>query len=149
MMSPVLHCSAEMNGLPNFAFQIQSCFFLIQSKSNHSPKFFSNAKYKSKWSPNILKNAAFLQQKCRISFPSTQSQSGPVLNFEEIYTPVPTHKQTKFAIVRFQSKGGFTQNPVTAYDPAYGQRQSSHMQQEHHHRQHRQSGLLKAILKQF
>jgi len=26
--------------------------------------------------------------------------------------------------------GGFTQNPVTAYDPAYGQRQSSHMQQE-------------------
>ena len=23
-------------------------------------------------------------------------------------------------------KGGFTQNPVTAYDPAYGQRQSSH-----------------------
>ena len=24
------------------------------------------------------------------------------------------------------SKGGFTQNPVTAYDPAYGQRQSSH-----------------------
>ena len=46
-------------------------------------------------------------------------------------------------------KGGFTQNPVTAYDPAYGQRQSSHMQQEHHHRQHRQSGLLKTILKQF
>jgi len=24
------------------------------------------------------------------------------------------------------NKGGFTQNPVTAYDPAYGQRQSSH-----------------------
>jgi len=24
-------------------------------------------------------------------------------------------------------KGGFTQNPVTAYEPAYGQRQSSHM----------------------
>jgi len=23
-------------------------------------------------------------------------------------------------------KGGFTQNPVTAYDPAYGQRQPSH-----------------------
>ena len=44
-----------------------------------------------------------------------------------------------------RSKGGFTQNPVTAYDPAYGQRQSSHMQQEHHHRQHRQSGLLKTI----
>ena len=43
-------------------------------------------------------------------------------------------------------KGGFTQNPVTAYDLAYGQRQSSHMQQEHHHRQHRQSGLLKTIL---
>jgi len=28
-------------------------------------------------------------------------------------------------------KGGFTQNPVTVYEPAYGQRQSSHMQQEH------------------
>jgi len=24
-------------------------------------------------------------------------------------------------------KGGFTQNPVTAYEPAYGQRQFSHM----------------------
>ena len=44
---------------------------------------------------------------------------------------------------RFKPKGGFTQNPVTAYDPAYGQRQSSHMQQEHHHRQ---PGLLKTIL---
>jgi len=40
-------------------------------------------------------------------------------------------------------KGGFTQNPDTAYEPAYGQRQSSHMQQEHHHRQSRQSSLLK------
>jgi len=34
-------------------------------------------------------------------------------------------------------KGGFTQNPVTAYKPAYGKRLSSHMQQEHHHRQPR------------
>jgi len=42
--------------------------------------------------------------------------------------------------------GIFTQNPVAAYEPAYGQRQSSHMQQEHHHRQPRQSGLLKPIL---
>ena len=25
------------------------------------------------------------------------------------------------------TKGGFAQNPVTAYEPAYGQRQSSHM----------------------
>jgi len=36
-----------------------------------------------------------------------------------------------------------SQNPVTAYEPAaYGQRQSSHMQQEHHCRQPRQSDLL-------
>ena len=44
------------------------------------------------------------------------------------------------------TKGGCPQNPVTAYEPAYGQRQSSHMQQEHHHRQPRQSGLLKIVL---
>jgi len=31
----------------------------------------------------------------------------------------------------FRAKGGFTQNPVTAYEPVYGQRESSHMQQEH------------------
>ena len=43
-------------------------------------------------------------------------------------------------------KSGFTQNPVTAYEPAYGQRQSSHMHQEHHHWQPRQSGFLKPIL---
>jgi len=48
--------------------------------------------------------------------------------------------------IRPLTKGGFTQNPVTAYEPAYGQRESSHMQQEHHHRQPRQSGLLKPIL---
>jgi len=35
-------------------------------------------------------------------------------------------------------KGSFTQNPVK---PAYGQRQSSHMQQEHHNRQPRLSGV--------
>jgi len=44
-----------------------------------------------------------------------------------------------------QSKGSFTQNPVTVYEPAYGQRQSSHRQQEHRHRQPRQFGLLKTI----
>jgi len=48
--------------------------------------------------------------------------------------------------IRQDSEGGFTQNLVTAYDPAYDQRQSSHMQQECHHRQHQQSGLLKTIL---
>jgi len=42
--------------------------------------------------------------------------------------------------------GGFTQNPVTAYEPDYGQRQSTHMQKEHHHRQPRQSHLLKTVL---
>ena len=33
--------------------------FKTQSKSNHSPKNFSNAKSKPKWSPEFLKNAAF------------------------------------------------------------------------------------------
>jgi len=28
---------------------------------------------------------------------------------------------------RITMNGGFTQNPVTAYEPAYGQRESSHM----------------------
>jgi len=46
----------------------------------------------------------------------------------------------------YKTKGSFTQNPITAYDPAYGQRQSYHIHQENHHRQHRQSGLLKTIL---
>jgi len=44
------------------------------------------------------------------------------------------------------SQGGFTQNPATAYELAYCQRQSSHMQQEHHQRQPRQSSFLKIIL---
>jgi len=34
----------------------------------------------------------------------------------------------------FSNKGGLTQNPVADYEPACDQRQSSHMQQEHHHR---------------
>jgi len=32
-------------------------------------------------SPKILKNAAFSQQKCSVSFPPTQSKSGPDLKF--------------------------------------------------------------------
>jgi len=31
-----------------------------------------------------------------------------------------------FVSLQIGAEGGFTQNPVTAYDPAYGQRQSSH-----------------------
>jgi len=50
------------------------------------------------------------------------------------------------AITTLVYKGGFTQNPATAYKPAYGQRQSSHMQQERYRRQPRQSGLLQPIL---
>ena len=73
--------SAEMSGLSNFAIQIQSWSFKTQSKSNHNPKNFSNAKSKSKWSPKYLKNATFSQHKCRISFPLTQSKSGPVPKF--------------------------------------------------------------------
>jgi len=70
-----------MSGLSNFAIQIQSWLFKTLSKSNHSPKFFSNVKSKPKWSPKYLKNAVFSQQKCRISFPLTQSKSGPVPEF--------------------------------------------------------------------
>ena len=46
-------------------------------KLSPSPKNFSNVKSKSKWRPKKLKNAAFSQQKCRISFPLSQSNSGP------------------------------------------------------------------------
>ena len=42
----------------------------------------------SKWSPNNLKNAAFSQEKYRISFPLTQSKSFRILNFEVIHRPV-------------------------------------------------------------
>jgi len=47
--------------------------------------------------------------------------------------------------IRNRSQGGFTQKPVMAYEPAYGQWQPSrsHMQQEHRNHQPRQSGLLK------
>jgi len=38
---------------------------------------------------------------------------------------------SKTVCMTFRAKGGFTQNPVTAYEPVYGQRESSHMQQEH------------------
>jgi len=58
------------------------------------------------------------------------------VELERLYAEWIEHYQTKYC------KGGFTQNPVAAYDPAYGERQSSHMQQEHHQRHHRQSGLL-------
>jgi len=34
-----------------------------------------------------MKNAAFSQQKFRISFALTQSKSGRILNIEGIYTP--------------------------------------------------------------
>jgi len=57
-----------------------------------------------------------------------------------------TKKTTLYFCFEKSTKAGFTQNPATAYEPVYGQRQSSHMQQEHHHRQPRQSGLLKTIL---
>jgi len=60
---------------------------------NHSPKDFANVKSKSKWSPKNSKNAAFSQQKCPISFPLSQSKSGPDPNFEEIYSPNPIQIQ--------------------------------------------------------
>ena len=53
---------------------------------------------------------------------------------------------SKTVCMTFKAKGGITQNPVTAYEPAYGQRESPHMQQEHHHRQPPKSVLLKMIL---
>jgi len=60
-----------------FVIQNQTWFLKAQSKFNNSQKYFSNAKSKSKWSPKYLKNAVFSQQKCPISFPLTQSNSGP------------------------------------------------------------------------
>jgi len=45
--------------------------------------------------------------------------------------------------LRSTTSGGFTQNPVTAHDLAYGQRPSFQMQQEHHHRQIRLKPILR------
>jgi len=58
---------------------------------------------KSKWSPNSLKNAAFSQQKCRTSFPLTQSKSGLVPKFWRVWQSRSNPNATKFAIVRIQS----------------------------------------------
>jgi len=68
-----------MSGLSYFALQIQSWFFKTQSKSNHGPKFFSmhcsTQKVQKFW------KCSFFTTKCRMSFPSTQSNSGPVPKF--------------------------------------------------------------------
>ena len=90
--------------LPYFAIQIQSWFFKTQSKSNHSPKTFSNVKSKSKWSLKNLKNSAFSQQNLRISFPLTQSKSGTVPKFLKEVQSGSNPNSTKFAIVRCQAK---------------------------------------------
>ena len=59
-LDPAHHCcTPEMSGLSYFAIQIQAWFVKTQSKSNHSPKNFSDVKSKSKLSPEILKNATF------------------------------------------------------------------------------------------
>jgi len=99
----IIGCIPEMSGLSNFAIQIHSWFFKTQSKSNHNPKYFSNVKFKSTWSPKYLKNAAFSQQKFCISFPLTQSKSGPVPKFWRDLQSGPNPNLTKFAIVRIQS----------------------------------------------
>jgi len=69
--------TSKISGLSYFAIQIQFWFFKTQSKSNRSPKISFNCtvKTKSKWNPKKLKNAAFSQQKCCISFPFTGSKS--------------------------------------------------------------------------
>jgi len=74
-----------------------------QSKSNHSPKYFSNVQSKFKWSPKYLKNAVFSQQKCRISFPLTQSKFGPGPKFWSDLQTRSNPNSTQFAIVRIQS----------------------------------------------
>jgi len=72
--------------------------FKNQSKSNHSPKDFSNAKSKIKWSPKNLKNATFSQQKCPVSFPLTQSKSNLDPKFWRDLQTGSDPNSTKFAI---------------------------------------------------
>jgi len=55
-----------------------------------------------------LKNSAFSQQKCRVSFPLTQSQSGPAPTFWSDLQSSSHPNSTKFAIVLIQP------NPSTA-----------------------------------
>ena len=92
-------CITEMSGLSNFAIRIQSWFFKTQSKSNHSPKIFVKCKSKSKWSPKYLKSAAFSQQKCRTSFPLTQSKPGPVPKVLKRFTPRIQSKFNKICYI--------------------------------------------------
>ena len=65
--------------------------------------FFQTKSPSLKYSPKILKNAAFSQQKCRISFPFTKSKSGPKPKFWSDLQPGFNLNPTKFAIVRVQS----------------------------------------------
>jgi len=97
-----------MSGLSCFATRIQSWFLKTQSTSNHSSKYFSNVKSKSKWSPKYLKTAAHSQQKCLISFPSTQSKSGPAPKFRSDLQSGSKPNWTSFATVLIQS----TPSPV-------------------------------------
>jgi len=92
-----------MSGLSYFAIQIQSWFLKTQSTSNHSPRYFSNVESKSKWSPKYLQKAAFSQQKFLISFPLTQSKSGPHSKFWNDLQSGSNQNSTQFAIVRIQS----------------------------------------------
>ena len=67
-------------------------------------------------------------------------------------TMIHSHAVRKFCpfMKISKAKDGFTQNPVTAYDPAYGQRQSSHKFQcpypGEFSRFRPASGLLKIVL---
>jgi len=63
---------------------------------------------KSKWSPKYLQNTAFPQQKCCISFPLTQSKSGPVPEFWRDLQSGSNPNLTKFAIFQIQ----FNPSPV-------------------------------------
>jgi len=93
----------KMCGLSYFAIQIQSWFFKTQCKSNHSPTIFLNVKSKSKWSTENWKNAAFSQQKYRISFPLTYSKPCLDPKFWSALHSGSNPNSTKFAVVRIQS----------------------------------------------
>ena len=64
--------------------------------------------FKSNWSPENWKNAAFSQQKFPISFPLTQSKSCPDPKFWSALHSGSNPNSTKFAITRIE----FNPSPV-------------------------------------
>jgi len=65
----------------------------LLSKSRHSPKVFSNAKSKSKWSLKNLKNATFSTEVAAFLFHYLSPNPVGIQNFEVIYSPDPIQIQ--------------------------------------------------------